>query len=67
MNINMDKNLDNDFLTTWNQLKERYGRKFTQLQGLDNSKLNFIHYIRIIGKREKKNTLFIIIYLTKIF
>ena len=45
MNINMDKNLDNDFLTTWNQLKERYGKKFTQLQGLDNSKLNFTEFI----------------------
>lgn len=45
MNINIDKNLDEDFLETFNAMKNKYGKKFTQLQGLDNSKLNFTSFI----------------------
>ena len=45
MNINIDKNLDSDFLDTLGKLKEKYGKKFTQLQGLDSSKLNFTSFI----------------------
>ena len=45
MNINIDKNLDSDFIETFSKLKEKYGKKFTQLQGLDNSKLNFTSFI----------------------
>lgn len=45
MNINIDKNLDDNFLEVLNKMKEEYGKKFTQLQGLDNSKLNFTDFI----------------------
>ena len=45
MNINIDKNLDNDFLETLSKLKDKYGKKFTELQGLDSNKLNFTSFI----------------------